>query len=48
VLVIHRGLDSILARPIDVSDRADWPQLRRDVDRVRTGDIDVDVAGYAP
>ena len=47
VLVIHRGLDPILARAIDVSERADWPQLSRDVDRVRAGDIDVDVAGYA-
>ena len=43
----HRGLDPILARAIDVSERADWRQLRRDVDRVRTGDIHVDVTGYA-
>jgi hypothetical protein len=47
VLVIHRGLDPILARAIDVSERADWSQLSRDVDRVRVGDVDIDVAGYA-
>jgi hypothetical protein len=40
-------LDPILARPIDVSERADWHQLNRDVNRVRTGDIHVDAAGYA-
>jgi hypothetical protein len=42
-------LDPILARAVDVSERADWPQLSRDVDRVRAGDVDVDVdvAGYA-
>jgi hypothetical protein len=46
LLVIHRGLNPILARAIDVSERDDWPQLRRDVDRIRTGDIDVDIDGY--
>ena len=36
----------ILARAVDVSKRADWPQLSRDVDQVRAGDVEVDVAGY--
>jgi type IV secretory pathway TraG/TraD family ATPase VirD4 len=27
VLIIHRGLDPILARTIDISERADWRQL---------------------
>lgn len=47
VLVLHRNLDPILARAVDVSKRPDWQQLRRDVDEVRAGDVDVDAAGYA-
>jgi type IV secretory pathway TraG/TraD family ATPase VirD4 len=47
VLVIHRNLDPILARAVDVSQRADWRQLRRDVEGVRSGYIGVDVDGFA-
>lgn len=47
VLVIHRNLRPVLARAIDVSHRADWPQLRRDVAAVRSGEVAVDVDGFA-
>jgi type IV secretory pathway TraG/TraD family ATPase VirD4 len=47
VLVIHRNLDPILARAVDVSRRADWPQLRCDVEQVRDGYVDVDADGFA-
>jgi type IV secretory pathway TraG/TraD family ATPase VirD4 len=46
VLVIHRNLDPILARAIDVSSRPDWRQLRHDVELVRSGYVDVDVNGF--
>lgn len=45
VLVIHRNLKPILARTIDVAQRADWPRLRRDIETVRTGTIPIDVTG---
>ena len=47
VLVIHRTLRLIQARPIDVSARPDWPQLRRDVAAVRRGELDIDPTGFA-
>ena len=47
VLVIHRNLDPILARAVDVSRREDWRQIRRDVDVVRSGYVEVDVEGFA-
>jgi type IV secretory pathway TraG/TraD family ATPase VirD4 len=47
VLVIHRQLDPILARPVDVKQRPDWKALRADVDSVRRGDVPVDVSGRA-
>ena len=46
ILVIHRNLRSIVARAVDVSRRADWPQLRRDVEQVRSGYIEVDAEGF--
>jgi TraM recognition site of TraD and TraG len=47
VLVIHRNLNPILARAVDVGQRDDWRQLRRDVEQVRAGYIDVDAEGFA-
>ena len=47
VLVIHRHLNPIRARAVDVAQRDDWPQLRRDVEQVRAGYIDVDAEGFA-
>jgi type IV secretory pathway TraG/TraD family ATPase VirD4 len=46
VLVLHRALPPILARVVDVRDRPDWPQLRRDVEAVRSGRAEVDSSGY--
>ena len=47
VLVIHRNLDPILARAVDVSRREDWRQIRRDVDVIRSGYVEVDAEGFA-
>jgi hypothetical protein len=47
VLVIHRTLRLIQARPVDVAARPDGPQLRRDVTAVRRGELDIDPAGFA-
>lgn len=46
VLVIHRHLDPILARTVDVKHRDDWPALRADVATVRAGTAPVDAAGH--
>jgi len=46
VLVLHRSLRPIRATTIDVTDRPDWPQLRRDVDDVRHGTARVTDDGY--
>jgi hypothetical protein len=46
VLVLHRQLDPILARPIDVTDRDDWPTIEADIDTIRAGDAPVDAGGY--
>lgn len=46
VLVIHRNLDAIAARAVDVSERPDWPQLRLDVEHVRCGTVAVTRDGY--
>lgn len=45
-LVIHRNLLPILARTADITTRADWRQLRRDVDLVRAGQAPIDANGY--
>ena len=47
VLVIHRNLEVIAARAVDVSQRSDWAQLRRDVEDVRRGTVAVTSDGYA-
>lgn len=47
VLVLHRYLRPIHATTVDVTDRPDWPQLRRDVDDVRNGTARVTEDGYA-
>jgi hypothetical protein len=50
VLVLGRHLDPILAKPVDVSQRADWPQIAADIDTLRAGDGALDrlvtVDGY--
>lgn len=46
VLLIHRNLLPILARTADVSTRADWAQLQRDVQVVRSGQAAVDPTGH--
>jgi type IV secretory pathway TraG/TraD family ATPase VirD4 len=47
VLIIHRSLGAIRAKTSDVSQRPDWPHLRRDVESVRAGTLAVDTSGYA-
>lgn len=46
VLVLHRSLRPIRATTVDVADRPDYPQLRHDVDDVRTGTALVTTDGY--
>lgn len=46
VLVIHRHLDPILARTVDVKKRADWPAIRDHVAAVRAGRIPISPAGH--
>lgn len=46
VLVLHRALRPIQATTVDVTDRPDWAQLRRDVDDVRNGTTPVTEDGY--
>lgn len=47
VLVIHRHLDPILARTVDVKARADWPQIREHVQAVRDDQVPVGPDGFA-
>jgi len=47
VLVLHRALRPFLARTVDVAQRADWKQLRADVDTVRAAHVAVDDQGFA-
>ena len=46
VLVIHRHVNPVLARTVDVKKRNDWATIRRDVAVVRDGAIPIDPAGY--
>jgi type IV secretory pathway TraG/TraD family ATPase VirD4 len=46
-VVIHRNLEPLVARAVDVSRRPDWPQLRLDVEHVRYGPVAVTNDGYA-
>jgi hypothetical protein len=45
VLLIHRALRPISATTIDVSQRPDWPQLRRDIQTIRSGGLFVGIDG---
>lgn len=47
VLVIHRHLDPILARTVDVKARRDWPQIREHVKAVREDRVPVGPDGFA-
>lgn len=47
VLVIHRHLDPVLARTLDVKNRRDWPVIRAHRDTVRTGTVPVTPEGYS-
>lgn len=47
VLVIHRHLDPILARTVDVRQRADWKLIRGHVNAVRDGQIPLGPDGLA-
>ncbi len=46
VLVIHRHLDPILARTVDVKRRPDWPTIRDHVAVVRAGEVPISPGGY--
>jgi len=47
VLVIHRHLDPILARTLDVKKRADWDHIQQHIDAVRNDEIPVGPDGFA-
>lgn len=47
VLVIHRHLDPILARTVDVKARGDWPEIREHVKAVREDQVPVGPGGFA-
>jgi type IV secretory pathway TraG/TraD family ATPase VirD4 len=47
VLVIHRHLDPVLARTVDVKARNDWPQIREHVKAVRDDQVSVGPDGFA-
>ncbi|MEU7529296.1 TraM recognition domain-containing protein [Saccharothrix sp. NPDC042600] len=47
VLVIHRHLDPILARTVDVRQRKDWRLIREHVDAIRSGQIPLGPDGLA-
>ncbi|GAA2678800.1 MULTISPECIES: type IV secretory system conjugative DNA transfer family protein [Actinosynnema] len=47
VLVIHRHLDPILARTLDVRGRPDWKQIREHVRAVRDGHVPIGTDGLA-
>jgi type IV secretory pathway TraG/TraD family ATPase VirD4 len=46
VLIAYRNLRAIRARTTDVSRRADWPQIRADIDVIRAGVAPVGADGY--
>ncbi|MGW4527891.1 type IV secretory system conjugative DNA transfer family protein [Amycolatopsis sp. NPDC004378] len=47
VLVIHRHLDPILARTLDVRNRPDWKVIREHVQAVRDGQVPISPNGFA-
>lgn len=47
VLVIHRHLDPVLARTLDVRDRPDWKLIREHVQAVRDGQVPISPDGFA-
>ncbi|WP_309111965.1 TraM recognition domain-containing protein [Saccharothrix sp.] len=47
VLVIHRHLDPILARTVDVRRRKDWRLIREHVQTIRDGQIPIGPDGFA-
>ncbi|WNV83157.1 TraM recognition domain-containing protein [Umezawaea sp. Da 62-37] len=47
VLVIHRHLDPVLARTLDVRKRSDWTVIRQHVQAVRDGEVPIRSDGFA-